>query len=610
MADKELRWLIYKINQNCENILTIFDCCHSGDNTRSVVGEELTGNTRKIERGAIDPRDWKAFIFSDQDGLTKERFEEGNLSDLLPEGKHVHMAACRDIELALEEPQGDLTKRRGVFSRALLHVIDKYKARITYKELQKRVIHSLRTFGDGSQTPQVYFPGKSSTALQRLFLTNELQHRTVASPVIYNEQAKEWRIGIGALQGISPDPNDRKSEIFVYHLDQPDQKWKGKIKQVFLSYSVFIFVGETPSIYSDEENNVAIQKYVGEAQQLSVEKLKVSVDGPDGISDNLRTTVNQLLVQEKQTAYFEFTEEDSDFILSLEDKLLKLYSRKDGKRPLLLPIQILDKDQKLLPKKAELIYNDFQQLAKWNYLRDLSFNCFKVPGSITPHQYPIELKAYQLLPDGTEIEIDLVNGKFILEPLERIPGVSLKAPSTAIKSKWNEFHDIYANIRFELKSNFAEGAQSNREKGLCCSLLFLFDGFGLVSLSDHGASNVGKPVFWMKEGESKNFPDKFVPDDIREVNGRLYYNIFMEEYIYRDNWSGQRNYFKLLVSNHAFDVDEILLDPIDLPYSRPQKGTRGIGRRRTGGKETVAWEVKTFECFFNNPLYLPEEVLA
>ena len=35
LADKELRWLIYKLSQKESHIVTIFDCCHSGDNTRN-----------------------------------------------------------------------------------------------------------------------------------------------------------------------------------------------------------------------------------------------------------------------------------------------------------------------------------------------------------------------------------------------------------------------------------------------------------------------------------------------------------------------------------------------------------------------------------------------
>ena len=38
IADKEQRWLIHQLYQNSGgcHILTLFDCCHSGDNTRAV----------------------------------------------------------------------------------------------------------------------------------------------------------------------------------------------------------------------------------------------------------------------------------------------------------------------------------------------------------------------------------------------------------------------------------------------------------------------------------------------------------------------------------------------------------------------------------------------
>ena len=593
LADKELRWLIGRLSQRCNNILTIFDCCHSGGNTRSA----FPANIRQIERRALNPRIWQSFIFSEKNGLSKDRFARESLADLIPEGPHIQMAACRDIELALEEPARILSKRQGVFTEVMLAVLKAYRGRITYHELNRKIIHQMRSSGYRSQTPQIYYPGKVSTALQRLFLTNELYQRTVDSPVVYNEPAREWRVGLGVLQGVDHDPATRNSKVSVYAFDAPEQKWEANVVEVFLSYSVLKFTSAEPP---------KGLKYQAFMTQLAISAVEASVFGPQELVIEVEQILAALLKDEKQNPLFEIIPENGTYQLSIKDGILYLYAIESRRRPLLKPISLIV-DGKFTRQKVELVFNDLQQIAKWNYLKNLNLNSFSAPEELPPNRFPVEARIYELLPNGSEKEINLENGSFALNQLH---GIGI-APSEACMEenieKRKEALGIYALIRIELENHYTEkNIREYEEKGLCCSLLYMVDGFGVYSLSEHGGSGLPDPIFWIKKGEVISFPNQFFEGHTIRSGDTLYYQLYLNNYIYKDNWLGQQQYFKLIVSKQMFYVDDILIDPIDLPYEQSSGKTRAFRKRRTI-PPVLAWEIRTFECFFTNPLYCEEE---
>jgi hypothetical protein len=596
LADKELRWLIGQLYKSCENILTIFDCCHSGGNTRNFFPE----NHRQIERRALEPRSWNSFIFSDKNELSKERFEQESLKNLLPEGAHIQMAACRDIELAIEEPARVLSERQGVFTKAMLDVLEAYKGRITYQELNRKVVYQLRSRGSNAQTPQIYYPGKVSTALRRMFLTNELYQKTVDSPVIYNKQKQEWSIGMGVLLGIDSDPDTRSSKVSVYAFDDPEQKWEAEIVEVFLSHSILNFTSAEPP---------QGLKYRASVTQLAIDSVEVSIIGQKKLAKQVEEGMTALLKQEELNPLFEITPKNGDYQLSIGNGILHFFAIESGSRALLKPICLMN-DNQFVKEKVELVFNDLQQLAKWNYLKNLNFNSFSTPDEVPANQFPIETRIYQLLPDGYEQEINLENGSFTLSQLHGIKIRPSEACSEENINKRNESLDIYALIRIELQNHYTgRNTAVYEEKGLCCSLLYMVDGFGVYSLSKHASSDLPDPVFWMKKGELTTFPNQFVEDQTERDKDSdiLYYKLYINDYIYKDNWPGQQQYFKLIVSEQMFHVDDILVDPLDLPYEPSSGETRSFRGPRRTTSPAIAWEVKTFGCFFNNPLYCEEE---
>lgn len=599
LSDKELRWLIGRLRQKCDNILTIFDCCHSGGNTRSTVAHSLPDHSRQVERRAIPARDWTAFCFHDQDGLTRDRFEEEHLSRLIPQGDHIQMAACRDIELAWEEPKGKLSQRKGVFTKALLDVLEAYRAKISYRELHQRILHQMQSEGQRAQSPQIYYPGKDSTTLQRLFLTNKISDVASDCSVFYNKASKEWRLGIGALHGASPSLDNLPPTITVKRSEAPDQSWPGKIETVYLNYCVFKFTGaEPPQSF----------KYRAKIKGLSIEPIAVSLEGPKTIVDQIQKGLNELIEKERLNVFFEIIEKDGSFILAVEEDKLVLYAQASGRRPLLLPIRILDDNKQLVSSKILSVYNDLQQIAKWRYLKDLNFKNFSAPPDFEPKRYPLELKVFQLTPDGMERQLNIDRGNFQLEPTHGVDGISWDTPREEIVALSQKTQDFYTPLRFEVVSHYREGGSEHEKKGLCFSLLYQDCGFGVDTLFDQEVSSLEQPVLWIKEGEVVKFPNNHIPGATIAKNGKAYYQIFLNEHIYRDNWPGLEEYFKLIVSTRQFEVRDILMKPIKLPYDE-EDTSPGIVKSKGVEEEKQPknpWEIKTAGFYLANPLYLPE----
>ena len=89
LADKELRFLMAMLSQdNAVDIITIFDCCHSGDLTR--------GDLQPKKLDKLSPlRKWEQFIFNAD--LPYEEVQKANtLDEIMPLADHIHMAACQD----------------------------------------------------------------------------------------------------------------------------------------------------------------------------------------------------------------------------------------------------------------------------------------------------------------------------------------------------------------------------------------------------------------------------------------------------------------------------------------------------------------------------------
>ncbi len=190
LADKELRFLMAMLSQdNAVEIITIFDCCHSGDLTRGDL------QSKKLDR--LSPlRRWEQFIFN-ADLPYAEVQSATTLDEILPLADHIAMAACQDAELAYESDGG------GVFTSVLMEVLRQSESRISYLNLQSRIESFVRN--KFTQTPQIQAQSKNKDILSTPFLKGTSGGGRSRYNVTFSTESGSWQLDIGQIHGLRAD---------------------------------------------------------------------------------------------------------------------------------------------------------------------------------------------------------------------------------------------------------------------------------------------------------------------------------------------------------------------------------------------------------------------
>lgn len=168
LSDKELRYLIFELSKTGCHIVTIFDCCHSADNTRNTPFIESSfHNEEVIERRyayVFPKRRWEDFIFHAD--INQADIAGKDVNDFLPQGSHVQISACESDESAIE------VNGEGVFTRTLLKTLKDTGGNLSYYALQNRIRQYLRFVY--KQQPRIYTKGSSGEEAKRLLTTRFL----------------------------------------------------------------------------------------------------------------------------------------------------------------------------------------------------------------------------------------------------------------------------------------------------------------------------------------------------------------------------------------------------------------------------------------------------
>lgn len=200
LADKELRFLIYELAygradtpKSPPHILTIFDCCHSGDNTRSIATRAAKEETRERRFRQIFPqREWKDFIFAKS--IKETDFAMATIKDLFPQGPHVQLAAAQDKQPALE------IANAGLFTQQLLQVLEASGGKIDYDSLHGLVSNYIRF--RYKQVPQLAVQGGNTDMLRAGFLDQAVEYEGSLYGKINYNKSKGWLLNMGQMHGL------------------------------------------------------------------------------------------------------------------------------------------------------------------------------------------------------------------------------------------------------------------------------------------------------------------------------------------------------------------------------------------------------------------------
>lgn len=295
LADKEIRYLFHQIfvHTNGARLIFITDACHSGGVSRMQIARERLGPE-------APQRNWKSFVFGD---ILPESVlsASSTLSEVLPQGIHIHLAACEPDQTAVE------INENGIFTSHLIEVLNNSVGPVALSDLFSRI--RLRLLRRYQQVPALYYvttDGLPETDLsQQIRLGNvplwgevslaipELRHN-----VVFNADKGGWLMDAGALHGLQPEQLGiaNMATITQSNADEP------------LSAARFVRIGAGESlIVPDEPGNLTItETYSGVFHKALKQPLNLYCAGlKEDSRDGLRITLqgsNTQLVDNPDTA--------------------------------------------------------------------------------------------------------------------------------------------------------------------------------------------------------------------------------------------------------------------------------------------------------------------
>jgi len=417
LADKELRWLISKLSQKRSHIVTIFDCCHSGDNTRNgyLLKESFANVIEKRGAFVFPQRDWNNFIFSKE--IDKNNFLQLSDTELLPEGKHYNLSACESDESAVE------ISGEAVFTRALLNVLNTSRGDITYYSLNSRIRQYMRNVYE--QKPKIYVANEDRTDLFCNFLNKPFDRsKNVFGELTFNENSG-WQLNLGAIHGI----NKKIGPFKIFDPDDLSLKLSGTIESINVDSSEV-------SIKGDPDRH---KVYSVNIEGITGEKLRIHFATDNGELADKARIFDILSKDPKEFIIPEDDEKRAQYVLRFLNGKYYLTYPFDTYRPLASPV--LETDKKLAVKVSSII----NHIASWEFLKNLSNGKENI---IPETDLKVEIAignspaSYQIIKNGTSVDIDynLKDGKW--------------SSSISVRLTNNSKRNLYCSVLY-LQSNFA-----------------------------------------------------------------------------------------------------------------------------------------------------------
>jgi hypothetical protein len=581
LADKELRYLIHKISEKNPHIVVISDSCHSGDNTRSdLVKRRLPNEGENGDDGEVitsrlsnlaPQRTWDKFCFAAT--VSPDQIANANeMRDVLPEGRHIQLAACKDRELAYE------LRGSGVFTSMLLNVLERSNGNISYADLRQRIRHSVS--GKFPQHPQIYASSNDSGELMQAFLGGA----AVKEPFYYNVQKNlktsvGWVLSIGAIHGMPPNAVQLGLEIQIR-----DANDKSKILTTATVKNVT--PGMTKLSVADETKLDSKAQYLATVPGLFTNPMRVYIHGEASGKQLLKTQI-----QKDDEFAFANLEVTNDLILadylvyandgysigqSTEDleNLEKTYTVTNKEDDIVtFPYWkiLTEKQEGFTEKSANEIISFLKTASNWHFLRKL------------------ENPMTQLKNHGLEVKVNHVPSKDF-------------SKLTTLK-----FDNGIANVNFDDDSNpprasFTIEVTNHSQRVYRVALPALFVGFEVSPNVLPGG------VIELKAGETQkafggNAVSILLPD---KEDGEL--NWWIKDF----NWHHKSFWLTLIISTEDFDVADFARTQVALPRitKKSTRGAKGFDEVDNINPPLVAdWTTEQFEIQIANPFYvqLPEE---
>ena len=452
---------------------------------------------------------------------------------ILPEGQHILLAACRDIEKAKEYYANN--QDRGAFSFFLMNVLQRTKNNLTYRDLFKQV-DALVYNKVSAQSPQLETTNPQN--LDQIFLDGVLVERYPYFTVSYHSD-HGWVMDGGTVHGIPPVSDSETTRLALFPFD------------------------------SKQEQLRQLSQSQGEAQIIEVlpHLSKVNISGIQNLS--LDMSFKAVVLSWPLPPKGVFIEGEEDGIKFARQALMEGESGKASPRY----VREVEKREKA----------EFRVLARGGqYIITRGADDHPLGAQIKRYTWQNALQVLQRLehiarwtntlellnPANSRIRADAIEMQIIT-----LDGKEIKTPSICLEYRNEDGHWKQPTFRVKLKNN------SNEE--LYCTLLDLTETYGVF------ANLFAAGGVWLKPGEEawankgKPIPaqvlDKFWQQGITEFKDVLKLIVSTSKF---DAWLLEQPDLDLLDSklgNRARMLTEVPKSTLNLLMKRIQNRHLGVG---------------------------------
>jgi hypothetical protein len=413
LADKELRYLIHELAFGTEeepkaappHILTIFDCCHSGDNTRSAAAQELEGEEvvhEKRYKNVFPQREWKDFIFAGE--ISPSQLALSTFKEIFPQGPHVSIAASLDKQPALE------VGGTGLFTRYLLQVLKYSGGLIDYVTLHSLISNFIRF--RYKQIPQLAAQGAPVDLLRAGFLNQAVEYQgDLYGESTYNK-VKGWLLNMGQMHGIVAG-----DKVFL-EVDK-DKTIEAVVDKTYTS---------TAEIAIDFETRRTLDKegfYKTKVAAYNTYPVNFYINNADGLESEQKSL--EKAIEDSNTPIRLVSNEGAaDYTLHFNYGMVFLTEAFEALQPVMGPI-FMEKERWESSVMAML-----RQLAKWEFAKQLHNSKVKLL-----KKAPLAVEILQKK-EGEMVQVPTDNNEYIIDQIH-----------------WEEESERYrAYITIKLTNNF------------------------------------------------------------------------------------------------------------------------------------------------------------
>jgi len=540
LIDKELRYLIHLLAQKNCDIITLFDCCHSGDNSRLELDPQWTERWVETDRSASYT--WEDMILQPDHPLKDlSVLEQHTLQEVLPQGRHVHLAACLDFESAYEGVTDN--KRQGFFTHALLECLHNSKGPVSYIELQRRIQHRLYTRGL-SQTPQIYAPKAYQQEIYRAFLYGDHLEVPLYGNIRYDGYKRYWSMDLGGIHGISSMKQDDGNRFWI---DLGNDKWEAAaVDRIFTGHSSICFPRSEFTSILPLSKEASYKAFI---DGLLMDRLQLYIEGDSTGVAHIEAFIEQhpdLVAANQLNPVAE--REAASFVLQAVDGLYQL-TQPHHNKPLIRQVEGYSS------ASARQVFEQLKQIARWKFVKQLTN-----PDPTWMERAPIEMELQfkgqePITARGDYDVVHLTHGK----PEPGATPLMFRIAFTNTSSQPLYLGCLYLDRLYGVNTGYLQP--------------------NVVQLE--GQTGTNRTIF---------------ADEGNPIH------LEMPQHIIDFNWPEEVVYFKLIAGTRPFDIDIFSMPPLDAPIATPQDPTRGmtLGSRSDWGDE---WTTQLFEFRLQNPVY-------